>query len=86
MAYALALAAGRETRLPMKTRMKVLVAVRAVNMLTATPMNSVKANPCTIAAPNVVPNQYSMAHVMNVDMLLSLIEGQARLNPFSTAA
>ena len=57
----------------------------AENMLTATPMARVMANPRTNDAPNWSPNQNRIAQVMNVATFESRIEGQARLKPMSMA-
>ena len=65
---------------------RVRVTVRAENILAATPMNKVTANPVTTPVPNLVPNQKRMAQVMKVETLLSLIAGQARLKPVSIDA
>ncbi|GIS67546.1 MAG: hypothetical protein CM1200mP6_06140 [Anaerolineaceae bacterium] len=53
----------------------------AVNMLTPTPIARVKAKPLTILAPNVLPNQNNMVHVIIVEILESRIDGQARQKP-----
>ena len=57
----------------------------ALNILIATPMNKVNANPTTRLAPSLEPNQNRIAQVMKVETLLSRMEGQARLNPVSVA-
>ena len=54
-------------------------------MLTATPINKVTANPATMDAPNLVPNQNRMMQVMNVATLLSRIDDQALEKPISIA-
>ena len=64
----------------------VRVTVSAENMLAATPIANVTANPVTKPVPKRVPNQKRMAHVINVDTLLSLIAGHALLNPVSMDA
>ena len=53
----------------------------AENMLTITPMASVAAKPCTTVAPSVSANQNSIAQVISVEKLPSLMAGQARLKP-----
>ncbi len=60
--------------------------VSAVNMLNSTPIPSTRANPFTNEAPNWSPTHHRIAHVMRVEMLLSRMAGQARLNPLSMAA
>jgi len=47
----------------------------AVNMLTITPIDRVRAKPLTILAPKVLPNQYRIPHVIRVERLESRIEG-----------
>ena len=69
-----------------KALRKVRVTIMALNMLTATPRNRVMANPFTMKAPNVLPNQYRMIQVINVEMLLSRMDGQARRNPSARPA
>ena len=61
----------------------VLVTVIAVNMLTRTPIANVTAKPLTILAPKLLPNSQRMTQVIQVDMLESKIEVQARWKPDS---
>lgn len=55
----------------------------AVNMLTATPMSRLKANPVTRPPPSLSPNHSNTKQVITVETLLSRMAGQARLNPTS---
>ena len=72
-------------RVPTNIRRNVRVTTIAENMLTATPIASVIANPRTNDAPNWSPNQNRIAHVMKVATFESRIEGHARRKPVSIA-
>jgi hypothetical protein len=63
----------------------VLVTTAAANKLTATPKANVNENPFTKVAPKELPNQNNIAQVINVAILESLIEGQARCQAISIA-
>ena len=67
-------------------RRNVLVTTMAVNILTATPIESVSAKPRTMKAPNVPPSQKRITQAIRVVILLSLIADHARVKPISTAA
>ena len=57
----------------------------AENILTRTPISSVRANPVTTGVPVLEPNHQRIRHVMMVETLLSLMAGQARRKPASMA-
>ena len=57
----------------------------AVSKLTATPNDSVKANPFTIVAPKVEPNQKRITPVIIVAKFESRMDGHARFQPNSNA-
>ena len=64
---------------------RVLLTVNALNILTATPIPRVRAKPDIRLAPNLCPNQKSIALVIKVETLLSLMDVHALLNPISIA-
>ena len=55
------------------------------NKLMTIPIASVSANPFTMVAPKVLPNQYRMMAVIRAATFESRIEGQARLQAWSKA-
>ena len=63
-----------------------LLAKKAVNMLSSTPIASVSAKPCIMLVLNLSPNQNSTTAVMMVDMFPSRIDGHARSKPAFNAA
>ena len=70
---------------PIAVRSRLLVTTIAENILTATPIASVKAKPMTRLAPKLEPNQYSKVHVISVETFESRMDDHARSKPASMA-